>query len=221
MKLDEREEPSMPILHGAHASPFVRKVRVVLAHKSLEYEHDPVVPFGVSDEYKKKSPLGKIPCWEDGDLVLPDSSVICSYLESVHPTPALYPSEPGQRARALWYEEHADTRVVDACATVFFQRFVRPTFFKQDPDEALIEKALTEKLPVVLDYLTEELGDRDFLVGDEMTIADIATASPFVNMELGGETPDASRWPAAAEYVKRVLSQPSFKPIYEADVGRG
>jgi len=211
----------MPILHGANASPFVRKVRVALAHKNIEYEHVQVIPFGVSDEYKQKSPLGKIPCYEDGDLVLPDSSIICSYLESIQPTPALYPSDPGQRARALWFEEHADTRVVETCGTVFFQRYVRPTFFQQDADEAAVEEALTVKLPIVLDYLTAELGDRDFLVGDQMTIADIATTSPFVNMELGGETPDASRWPAAAEYVKRVLSQPSFKPIYEADLGRG
>jgi len=211
----------MPILHGANASPFVRKVRVVLAHKNIEYEHEQVVPFGVSDEYKKKSPLGKIPCYEDGDVVLPDSSVICQYLEMVQPTPALYPNEPGPLARALWYEEHADTRVVEACSTVFFQRYVRPNFFQQDPDEDAIKESLEVKLPVVLDYLTEELGDREFLVGDQMTIADIATASPFVNLELGGETPDASRWPVAAEYVKRVLSQPSFKPIYEGDVGRG
>ncbi len=211
----------MPILHGANASPFVRKVRVALAHKNIEYEHVQVVPFGVNDEYKKKSPLGKIPCYEDGDLVLPDSSVICQYLEMVQPTPALYPNEPAPLARALWYEEHADTRVVEACATIFFQRFVRPNFFQQDPDEDLIKESLETKLPVVLDYLTDELGDRDFLVGDQMTIADVATASPFVNMELGGEKPDASRWPVAAAYIERVLSQPSFKPIYEGDLGRG
>lgn len=209
----------MPILHGANGSPFVRKVRVVLAHKGIEYEHVQVVPFGVSDEYKLLSPLGKIPCWEDGDLVLPDSSVISAYLEQVHPTPALYPSDPGDRARALWYEEHADTRIVETCGTVFFQRYIRPNLFKQDADEAAVEQALTVKLPVVFDYLTEQLGDRDFLVGEEMTIADIATASPFVNMEMAGETPDASRWPVAAAYLKRVLSQPAFKPIYEADLG--
>jgi len=210
----------MPILHGASASPFVRKVRVVLAHKNIEYEHEQVVPFGISDEYRKKSPLGKIPCYEDGDLVLPDSSVICAYLEDSCPTPALYPSDPAQRARALWYEEHADTRVVEATSTVFFERFVRPNFFNQEADEEAVKETLTVKLPIVLDYLTEELGDRDFLVGDQMTIADIATASPFVNMELGGEKIDAERFPVAAAYIERVLSQPSFKPIYEAELGR-
>jgi glutathione S-transferase len=210
----------MPKLYGAHASPFVRKVRVVLAHKNVDYEHDPIVPFGVSDEYKKKSPLGKIPCLEDGDLVLPDSSVICAYLEDTHPTPALYPKDPGRRARALWYEEHADTRIVEATAGVFFQRFVRPTFFKQDPDEEIVEQALTVKLPIVLDYLTEMLDGGDFLIGDQMTIADIATASPFVNLEIAGETIDAARHPEAAAYIERVHAQPAFKPIKEAEMAR-
>ena len=57
------------LLHGANGSPFVRKVRVILDEKSLPYEQNPVIPFGVSDEYKEKSPLGKIPCLEDGDYV--------------------------------------------------------------------------------------------------------------------------------------------------------
>jgi glutathione S-transferase len=48
----------MPTLYGAGLSPFVRKVRVVLAEKNLAYDHDPVVPFNVSAEYKAISPLG-------------------------------------------------------------------------------------------------------------------------------------------------------------------
>ncbi len=55
------------LLHGANGSPYVRKVRVILEEKSLPYEQNPVIPFGVSDEYKQKSPLGKIPCLEDVD----------------------------------------------------------------------------------------------------------------------------------------------------------
>ena len=49
---------------GAGLSPYVRKVRVFLAEKNLSYDYDPMLPINVSDEYKKKSPLGKIPCLE-------------------------------------------------------------------------------------------------------------------------------------------------------------
>ena len=48
-------------LIGASISPFVRKVRVVLAEKGLSYEHDPMVPLGVSDDYRRLHPMGKIP----------------------------------------------------------------------------------------------------------------------------------------------------------------
>ncbi|NIR35171.1 MAG: glutathione S-transferase family protein, partial [Actinobacteria bacterium] len=47
-------------LHGVNASPFVRKVRVALIEKGIDYELIPVMPMGVSEEFKKISPLGKI-----------------------------------------------------------------------------------------------------------------------------------------------------------------
>jgi glutathione S-transferase len=93
------------ILHGSNVSPYVRKVRVALAYKGIEYDDVQQIPFGAPPEYAAKSPLSKIPCWEEGDLILPDSPVILSYLEHRHPEPPLLPAEPGPRARALWFEE--------------------------------------------------------------------------------------------------------------------
>jgi glutathione S-transferase len=208
----------MSILHGVNLSPFVRKVRFALAEKGITVEQNQIVPFGAPDSFKKLSPLGKIPVWEDGDLVLPDSSVIIDYLEHVHPEPALYPTEPGQRGRALFYEEYGDTKVTPTLSTVFFQRFVRKNFFKEEPDEAVIAASLTEELPGVLDYLAGELGDNDYLVGNRFSIADIAVSTAFVNFRLGGESVDAARWPTIAAYVDRVFSRPAIKPLVEADV---
>src|SRR5581483_9226091 len=99
----------MPTLLGAAASPFVRKVRFVAAEKGVAYETETVFPGGIGREgYEKLHPLKKIPTWLDGDLVIPDSSAICAYLEKTHPTPALYPSEPGAYARAIWFEAFGD-----------------------------------------------------------------------------------------------------------------
>jgi glutathione S-transferase len=58
----------------------VRKVRVVLAERGVPYDHEPVMPGNPDPEYRKMSPLGKIPAWRDGDRALSDSSVICQYL---------------------------------------------------------------------------------------------------------------------------------------------
>jgi len=208
---------SIPILHGAPLSPFVRKTRVALAEKGVDYELDPLIPFGVPAEYKRISPLGKIPCWEDGDFALPDSSAIVAYLERVKPEPALYPSDPKEFARALWYEEYADTRLAEVCTTPFFQRVVRAGLMKQEADEAAIAKALEEGAPEVFGYLEGELDGRDYLAGGRFSIADIAVASMFVNFAHGGEKVDAARWPRLADYVSRIHGRPSYKAIIEGE----
>lgn len=207
----------MPIVHGANGSPFVRKVKVALAEKSVPYDQEPLIPFGVSDEYKKKSPLGKIPCWEDGDYVLPDSSCIIAYLERAYPKPPLYPSDPKLFGRALWYEEYGDTKVAEVCGAVFFERFIKKVLLKQEPDEDRVQKVIREDQPPVFDYLEGEIADREYLVGNQFTVADIAIASPFVNLQVGGEKVDASRWPNLAAYVQRVHSRPSFKACIEQE----
>lgn len=209
----------MPTLHGVNLSPFVRKVRMALAEKGITYEQEQVVPFGQTDEFKKLSPLGKIPVWQDGDLVIPDSSVIINYLEGTEASPPLYPSDPGQRARALWYEEYGDTAVVGALTTVFFQRFVRKNFFKEEPDEELVKNALENEIPPILDYLEAELGDNEYLVGNQFSVGDIGVTTGFVNLRIVGESVDAARWPKVAAYVDRVFSRPAIKGVVEGDLG--
>lgn len=103
----------MPTLHGIGISPFVRKVVVALGEKGIEYEHIPVVPLGQTPEFYAISPLGKVPCYEDQGAEIPDSSIIIDYLERVQPTPPLYPTDPFERAQALFLEEYADTRLAD------------------------------------------------------------------------------------------------------------
>ncbi len=203
----------MPKVHGIALSPFVRKVRVALAEKSVAYDVDPVVPLNVSAEYRRISPLGKIPAYTDGEKALADSSIICAYLERVHPTPALYPAEAYAYARALWFEEYADGGLVPiAGGKVFYERVIKPGFFQQPTDEPVVQQALEIELPPMFDYLEGQLapGARHF-VGDVLTIGDIAIASVFVNLQHAGVTVDASRWPRLAAAVGATLARPSFQ----------
>ena len=204
-------------LIGAHISPFVRKVRAVLAEKNLSYEHDPMVPFGISDEYKLLNPLGKIPVLTDGDKVLPDSSAICVYLEKIEPNPSLYSDDAYELARTLWFEEFADAGFLNGTIVPFQQRILRPIFFKEETEEDKIEEALTVTLPPFFDYLERELGDNDYLVGNRFSVADIATVTQFVSFHHGGASVDAERWPRLAAYIDRVLARPSFKAIVEEE----
>ena len=120
----------MPTVYGINLSPFVRKVRVALAEKGVPYDLDPVIPVNVSAEFRKLSPLGKVPAYRDGDRTLADSSVICAYLERIHANPPLYPADPYDYARALWFEEYADGGLTPIVGPkIFFQKIIGPAFF--------------------------------------------------------------------------------------------
>lgn len=204
----------MPIVYGVNASPFVRKVRVFLAEKGIAYDLEPVVPVNVSPEFRKLSPLGKVPALRDGDVTLSDSSVICAYLERSHPEPALYPSDPYEYARALWFEEYGDTALVNVIgAKIFFARVVGPMFFNRPTDEAAVQKAVAEDLPPLFDYLESQLDSRAAIAGTRFSIGDIGIGTQFVNLRHAGFGVDAGRWPKLARYVAAVHDRPSFKAL--------
>lgn len=205
----------MAILHGIPVSPFVRKVQAVLETKGINYSVNPLLPFGEKDELLAMNPLGKIPVYQDDTLTIPDSSVICAYLEKAHPDVPLYPSNAGDYATALWLEEYADSRVVSVLGSVFFQRVLNPKFFDTPTDEEAVAKLLAEDVPPVFDYLEGELGSNDYFVANTLSIADFAIAAPFVNAAVAGLTVDAARWPKLASFIVRINAMPEFNDKIE------
>lgn len=201
---------------GGGVSPYVRKVRVFLAEKGLDYQHENVNPFSPPEGWREISPLGRIPAFKDGDKVINDSSVICAYLERKHPNPPMYPKNDEDFARALFLEEYADTKLVEVCAPLFFQRIVRAKLLKQTPDEEAVKVAEAAQ-PAVFDWLESKAPDGEGIVGGRFTVADVALASPFVNFQHAGGVLDAKRWPKLAAYVARVHGRPSFKPLIEEE----
>ena len=153
------KEASMK-LYGANGSPFFRKARVVLEEKGLRYVTENLVPVPKTPALLALHPLGKIPILRDGEVVVPDSSVICAYLEKKHPSPALYPADPADFAKALFLEEYADTRMAEAMGGVFFERFVKRFVLQQAPDEARVADLLANEVPPVLDYLEGQVPAR-------------------------------------------------------------
>ncbi len=206
----------MITLYGANASPFVRKVMAVLALKKLAYEHIPSMPFSGDQELAKVSPLQKVPALTDGDLTIADSKVICRYLERAYPEVPVYPVDPQQRARADWFEEYGGTVLAEAAAGIFFHRFMRPTVFKQPVDEDAVDQIIQQKLPPILDYLESEVPAEGFLFGD-LTVADLALASPFVNAGYAQYTVDPATWPKVSALVECVKAHHAVAPLLEAE----
>ncbi|WP_281688500.1 glutathione S-transferase family protein [Pseudomonas citronellolis] len=205
-------------LYGAALSPFVRKVRLCLAEKGLDYQLENVDPFNQPDWYADLNPLRRIPALRDGDVTLADSSVICHYLDDRDPqaTP-LCGGNALARARISWLEKYADYEVAPlATFTVFRNRLLKPLLGKPC-DEAAVEAALQEKLPPHFDYLEGCLGEADYFVDDRFSLADIAVASQLVNMRHGGEVLDAGRWPRLAAHFQRMLQRPALQAVLEGE----
>jgi glutathione S-transferase len=205
------------IVHGSSISPFVRKVLVFAAEKGLACENKPTGLGPKSDEFMAISPFGKIPAFEDGDYSLCDSSAIVHYIDTAHPATPLIPADAKDRGRAVWFDEYADTIMFAAFAPVFWNRALAPRL-KMPVDEAAAAKAEAEAVPPVLAYLESVAPDAGgYLVGDSLSLADIAVCCPLVNGAYAGLVVDAAKYPRAAAYTSSMLARPSFAALIAAD----
>lgn len=199
------------ILYGSSMSPFVRKTIAFAGEKGVELE---IRPIGIGDQdpdFRRASPFAKMPALVDGDFGLADSSAIIHYIEAKHPEPALIPSEPKLRGKCIWYEEFADTILAGCGAKMFFNRVVAPIFLKRPGDTAAADAAERDELPRVLDYLESVAPEGDgYLVGDGLTLADVAVASPFANLQHLKIAIDEGRYPRTLAFVRRILARDSF-----------
>jgi glutathione S-transferase len=192
-------------------SPYVRKVLAFAAEKGIELEHKPLGLGADDPDFLAASPFRKIPAFSDGDFHLSDSSAIVTYLEALSPEPALLPADPRDRARAVWFDEFADTILMGCGSKIFFNRIVAPRFLGRPGDDAAADKAECEDLPPILDYLERTVPDAGgFLVGDSVTLADLAVASPFANFSYMEIAPFTGAHPRTRAYVESILARPSF-----------
>ncbi|PTS91218.1 MULTISPECIES: glutathione S-transferase family protein [unclassified Caulobacter] len=199
------------IIHGSSLSPFVRKAMAFATEKGLTLENKVSRPGTHDPAFLEASPFKKIPGFEDGDFKISDSTAIVTYLEAAHPEPNLIPLEPRARARAMWFDEFADTILVGASGKIFFNRIVGPRFMGIEGDMAAADKAEQEDMPPVLDYLESIVPESGFLLEDRLTLADIAVASPFANLMHAGL--DFTRWPKAKAWADGILARPSFAAV--------
>jgi glutathione S-transferase len=199
------------ILYGSSLSPFVRKVLAFAGEKGIDLDVQPTGLPNPGPEFLEASPFRKMPALRDGDYTLADSSAIVHYLEAKHPEPALIPADPKLRGKTIWYDEFADTILVSCGAKIFFNRIVAPRFLGREGDLAAAEQAELNDLPPILDYVESIApADGEYLVGDALTLADIAVAGPFANFRHTGTKVDPERYPRTVAYVDRILARPSF-----------
>jgi len=192
---------------GGPASPYVRKVLAALTWKGIDFTIDPIVPFFGGDDFSRISPLRRIPVYSDDKVTLCDSSVILQYLEDRWPEKSLYPHDVAARARARWLEEYADTRVGDVFIwKLFYDAVIAPGIFGAERDHEKRAAVLASEFPEVMNYLETEMPQNSFLCG-QFSVADLALAPHFSNLQWARVEPDWDRWPKTGTWLKRVHEQ--------------
>jgi glutathione S-transferase len=191
-------------------SLFTGKVRIALDEKGIGYELVSV-PFsraGYQPKHPKVlelNPKAQVPVLVDGDVAIYDSTIIFEYLEDTHPLPALYPSDPGRRARCRVMEAAADEILFPSV-----WELIREVFYKPDGagrDQAAVAAA-QQAIATHYDRLERQLGEQPFLCGD-LSVADIGyfmtiTFATSLGQGLTDSHPGLQAWYA------RVLARPAF-----------
>lgn len=198
----------MIVLHGSGGSPYVTRVVMQAAAKKLDLE---LRPANVADpEFRRMNPIGKMPVLEHDGFVLPESYVICEYLEDVFPAPSLRGGSAQDQARVRLI-----ARVVDLyCAGIFpiLRAAADPTFTIDEASErATLDKGL--------DALDTFLAGDGWAVGGAMSLADCALATwLYYGNKLTARGDDAlTKRPKLARYDAFVSDQPLVQKI-QADM---
>ena len=158
-------------LIGSLTSPYVRKVRIVMAEKKLDYQHELEDVWG-SDKILKSNPLGKVPCLvlSGGEAVF-DSRVIVEYLDTRSPVSRLIPEGSRERIEVRTWEALADG-ILDAAILARLEQ-TWPGRTPEQRSPAWIERQLT-KVRVSLSAMSKGLADKPWCSGNHLSLADIA-----------------------------------------------
>jgi glutathione S-transferase len=158
-------------LLGAYASPYVRKVRIVLAEKKLDYQFV-LRDVWTTDDVAEANPLGKVPClvMEGGEAVF-DSRVIVEYVDTLSPVGKLIPGNGRERAEVRTWEALAD----GMCDAAILARLERTWPGRSDAQRSpqWVERQLG-KVDTALASMAKGLADKPFCAGIHLTLADIA-----------------------------------------------
>ena len=196
-------------LIGATTSPYVRKVRIVMAEKKLDYQFVTEDVWAADTTIGQSNPLGKVPCLVmEGGEALFDSRVIVEYLDTLSPVGKLIPAVGRERAEVKTWEALADG-VLDAALLARLENHWAGRS-KAQRSQPWIDRQLA-KVEASLKAMSQGLGDKPFCAGIYLSLADIAVGCAlgyldFRFPEIDWRTP----YPNLAKLQDKLLQRPSF-----------
>jgi glutathione S-transferase len=196
-------------LIGSPTSPYVRKVRIVMAEKKLDYQFVVEDVWSANTQMALSNPLGKVPClvMEGGEAVF-DSRVIVEYLDALSPVGKLIPTNGRARAEVKTWEALADG-MVDACILARLEATWSGRTEAQR-SQAWIDRQMG-KVTASLQAMEAGLGDRSYCSDVHLTLSDIAVGCALAYLDLRFSHIDwRSAHPGLDRLYKKLAQRPSF-----------
>jgi len=203
----------MRILHHLPLSPFSRKVRLVLAEKKLPFELRLEKVWERSPEYIGMNPANTVPTLvEENGLLVPDSGVICEYLEEVYPEVPLLGGTVEERVEirrlVAWFDGKFAHEVT---ANLLGEKFMKRLMGRGNPDAGALRAGYVN-LRDHMGYIGWLAEQRKWLGGDTLSLADFAAAAHLSALDFASDV-DWSVSPATRDWYARVKSRPSFRAL--------
>ena len=197
-------------LIGSLTSPYVRKVRIVMAEKKLDFQFEQADPWAADSSVPDANPLGQVPClvMEGGEAVF-DSRVIVEYLDTLSPVGKLIPASGRERAEVKTWEALADG-VLDAAVSARMEQ-VWSGRAPHERSQAWVDRQMAAAQRA-LKAMSLGLGDRAHCHGIHLTLADIAVGVALGYLDFRFPAVDwRSAYPNLARLHERLSQRPSFQ----------
>jgi glutathione S-transferase len=203
----------MRVLYHLPLSPYCRKVRLALSEKRLAFELKVERVWERRDDFVSWNPAASVPVLvDDNGLPVPDSTVICEYLDEAYPDHSLIGATLAERVEVrrllAWFDGKFDAEVT---RNLNGQKYIKRLAGRGHPDATALRTGyanLREHLPYI-GWLAET---RKWLAGGMLSLADLAAAAHLSVLDFMGDV-DWSISPAAKEWYARIKSRPSFRPL--------
>jgi len=205
----------MRTLYHLWLTSACRAVRIALAEKGLDFELVLEKTWERRVEFLALDPAGEVPVLVEADgAVIAGSGAILEYLEDIYKTPSLIGTAPLVRAEVRrlvsWFDNKFGREVSDL---IYGEKFVKRFLTKGEPNSQAVRAGLAN-IRTHLDYIAYLTERRNWLAGEEFSLADVMAGAHLSAIDYMGDVP-WSKFDAAKEWYARIKSRPSFRPLLE------
>ncbi|ACI50295.1 Glutathione S-transferase domain [Gluconacetobacter diazotrophicus PA1 5] len=203
----------MRILYHLPLSPFCRKVRLVLGEKRLPFELMMERVWERRPEFLAANPAATVPLLvEENGLAIPNSAVICEYLEEAYPDTPLLGRTLAERVEVrrlvTWFDEKFAAEVTE---NLLHEKVMKRISGRGNPDGNAL-RAGYANIRYHLSYIDWLAETRKWLAGPTLSLADFAAAAHLSCLDFINDV-DWSKAPAAKDWYARIKSRPCFRSL--------